>query len=157
MGEGGEESCGLGVDRWEWVSVEKERRDERQIVKQVHREGREGERQKDSNRPDVLAHRTRSAVQWVQCEKLHTFIYVFSLFRIYFIFSTLRMCSIWNWIILYWFGGVLVQKSTPVLVPIPETTLSHLSLFLTPVSPCSKKHCKSGLFDASYGRLKKND
>lgn len=65
-----------------WVSVEKERGDERQIVKQVHREGREGVRKKDNNRPDVLTLHVRSAVQWVQCEKFFTLVYVFSLFRV---------------------------------------------------------------------------
>lgn len=65
------------------MSVEKERRDERQIVKQVQREGggreRERETKGDSDRPDVLTLHSQSPVQWVQCEKLFMLIYVFSL------------------------------------------------------------------------------
>lgn len=85
--------------RKKWVSVEKERGDERQTVKQGP-EKRERETKKDSHTPDVLTLHTQSPVQWVQCEKLIMWFMCSAchqLFRVYLIFSTYCtycMCNI---------------------------------------------------------------
>ena len=62
----------------EWVSVEKERGDERQTVKRVQREVRR-ERQRKTATDQMCSLSIWSLVQWVQRERLFMLIYVFGL------------------------------------------------------------------------------
>lgn len=68
------ESCGLRADRGGWVSAEKERRDERQVVKQVQGGVRKAKRSRGQTRWTHSQHTASSLEGAVGKKKVHKYI-----------------------------------------------------------------------------------